>query len=131
MASVDEILAAINAPDDEADNETEVTDGADDNSTIKTLRSKLKEKQSALKALGVEVTELRDFKTTTVETGRTNTAKEVFKGLELPEETAALFLKVHEGDVTPEAIKQFVVDYKLPAKFEGSDTQQTTEQKSE
>lgn len=128
--SVEEILAAVQNETEETE-EPESQEAGDDNSVIRGLRAKLKEKNSALKTLGIEVAELREFKTEAVTSVRKNTAKEVFKGLELPEETADLFLKVHEGEVTPDAIRQFVVDYKLPAKLEGAENAPTTAQLSE
>lgn len=128
MDAVDEILAALNKADDESEEEPEVVE---DKSGDKAGNKVIREMRAAMKKQADELKELREFKTTTVETTRTNTAKEVFKKLELPEEQAALFLKNHEGDVTADAIKQFVVDYKLPAKSEEIEGTRSSESKSE
>lgn len=128
--SVEEILAAVQSDNDETP-EPEGQEGADDNSVIRSLRAKVKEKNSALKTVTEELARLKEFEQTTIQTARQTTAREVFKGLDLPAENADLFLKVHEGEVTPDAIKQFVVDYKLPAKLEGVEDAPTTAQMSE
>lgn len=132
--TADEILRALqNGGDTGEGGEGKVeANESDENSVIRGLRDQIKEKNAQLKTLGEEVGTLREFKTTVESERKTATVTDVFKGLGMDEDKAkaqsTLFLKVHEGDVTPEAVKQFLVDYKLVESIEGV---QTSEQNAQ
>lgn len=124
MDKIEEILAALDdSDDDKPDEPTSEDTPPKDNSAIKQIRAAVKEWEKRAKAAEAKVQEYETKE-------REATVKGVFKELELPEKQAALFLKTHEGDVTADAIKQFVVDYGLKDEV-ATETGGTTEEKSQ
>lgn len=129
MPSIDEILADLDASEDNAEVAGEDADNSTDNSAIKAIRAAEKEAKKQARELGKALKEAQAEIATFRNAERESTVKGVFAELELPEKQAALFLKTHEGDVTADAIKQFVQDYGL--KDLSAETGGTTEEKSE
>lgn len=129
MPTAEEILASLTASaDEEEQEEQEESPGAGDNAAIKAVRKSQREWERKAKALAKEVEELSAFKAQ-VETGaKVTSAEGVLKELGLSEKAAAkqseLFLKVHEGEVTPESVKQFALDYGLVDEEADGNTEQ-------
>jgi hypothetical protein len=117
MPIEDDILKAL-LEEAEGDSETETSSTESEN--LAKVRDWGKGWEKKAKELAKEVAPLREFKANAESEQRVGTAKSVFKELELPDEQVDLFLKVHEGDVTPEAIKKFVVDFRLKDLGEGA-----------
>lgn len=128
VATADEILAALAAGEEAPDEETPAGDGSE-NSAIKQIRESQKMWEKKAKELAKENKTLLDFKVQTEEKARRDTVSAVFTELELPEKQAELFLKTHDGEVTSDAIRQFVVDFGLKDLSEQGD--KTTEEKSQ
>lgn len=124
MPSIEEILADLEDDDSpkEPESSGEEQQTPSDNSTIRSIRQALKDAEKRAKAAEAKVLEFETEK-------RTNTVKGVFKELELPERQAELFLKTHDGEVTSDAIRQFVTDFGL--KDLSGETGGTTEEKSQ
>lgn len=139
--TAEDILRALTAASDDADdddadddqdegtpevesNEATQPDSAStvDTNKLKAVRDWGKNWKKQAKLLEKEAEELRAFKSTVETERRTNTAKAVFTELGLSEKVANLYLRIHEGDVDAESIKQFVVDYDLTPDTEGRGT---------
>jgi hypothetical protein len=120
MATVDEILASLEDSSGDASDGGDAGTGGDtpeptptETATIKAVREWGKSWEKKAKEALKQVADLEAYKTSVVEAERKATVSTVFKELELPEAQAELFLKVNEGEVTADAIKQFVTDYGL------------------
>lgn len=131
MPSIEEILADLEASETEepAGQEDETPAGTSESSAIKAIRDSQKSWEKKARELGKELKAAHAQITEFTTTKRTETAYGVFDQLELPKAQADLFLKNHEGDVTADAIRQFVTDYGL--KDLSAETGGTTEEKSE
>lgn len=103
------------------DHEDDTPDGAD-NQNFKQLRSYARKQEQRAKELEAQVAVLREEVT-----------KAVFERVGLSEKHATLFAKVHEGEVTADAVVQFATEYELPRKeaapapAEGEATPEVTE----
>lgn len=85
-----------------------------DSSVIKEMRKQLREAQKAQKDLNAELESLRTEK-------RTTATESVFETFKLPKTAVPVFLKIHEGDVTEEAVKEFAGSLGLLAPSEDAD----------
>lgn len=128
MPDIEEILAALADENDDGQSEEQAVPPTQ-TSQMKDLRDWGKQWEKKAKELARLNRELEEFRSKALEKERLVTVSAVFKELELPEKQADLFLKAHEGEVTADAIRQFVTDYGL--KDLSVETGGTTEQKSE
>jgi hypothetical protein len=88
---------------DADEDENSTPEGADGNQNFKQLRSYARKQEQLAKQLQAENLALK-----------TRVTESAFKEAGLSEKHASLFAKVHEGDVTPEAVIQFATEYELP-----------------
>lgn len=84
-----------------------------DNSTIRSLRAEIKRRDSDLRKAAKRLEELSEFQNEVESSRRQDAAKAAFAAKGLSEKHAGLFLKVHEGEVSDEAISTFVTQYDL------------------
>src|SRR5438874_2524726 len=108
MPTLDELL------DEESEETTEETAVSEtENATIKAIRESQKKWEKAAKDATKLLRESEAKVTAFESAARESTAKAVFKEIGLSEKQAGLFLRVSEGEVTPESVRQFVQDYEL------------------
>jgi len=111
--TVEEILRALEADDEPANGEETETPDAPENTTLKAVRDWGKGWEKKAKSFEKKVEDLEKFRTEVVERERKTVVTGVFKELGLPEKQADLFLKTNDGEVTADAVKQFVTDFGL------------------
>lgn len=125
MPTAEEILASLDVDDEGEQEESPEEQGRNENSAIRSARKAAKDWESKAKTLAQEVKDLQAFKAQVESSTKAASAKDVLAELGLNDKQASkqaeLFLKVHDGDVTPEAVKQFAVDYGLVDEGDGSD----------
>lgn len=114
----EEILAALQRADDLEEagaKDKPEADPADapESNTMKAVREYGDSWKKRARDAEKRLAELEAAVAERTEKERRTTVETVFKGLELPDKQVDLFLKVHEGEVTDESIKQFVQDYGL------------------
>lgn len=95
---------------EESGGSTPPKDGSD-SSVIKEMRKQLREAQKNQKDLTAELETLRTEK-------RTNEVGSVFEKFQLPKTAVPVFLKVHEGEVTEDAVREFAGSLGLTAPSE-------------
>lgn len=100
-------------PNEESGGSTPPKDG--DSSVIKEMRKQLRELAKAKKDSDAELETLRTEK-------RTNEVGSVFEKFKLPKTAVPVFLKVHEGEVTEDAVREFAGSLGLTAPSEDQDT---------
>lgn len=129
MPSLDELLAGLEDAPESADDGEDETPPANESPTIKQIRDAQKSWEKKARELGKELKATNEKLQAYETEKRETTVKSVFAELDLPEKQANLFLKTHEGEITPDAIRQFVTDYGL--KDLSEETGGTTEDKSQ
>lgn len=78
------------------------------------LRKYARKMERERNAFEKELTELRDFKSSIEGERKEATIKSAFEEVGLNPKHAALFSRVHEGEVTVDAVKAFASEYELP-----------------
>lgn len=112
MADEVDLTALLASLENEETDEGETTDGGENNA-IKQVRDHAKKLEKQLKSAAKELGELREFKQTVVADQTKATVQKAFTDAGLNEKHASLFLKVHDGEVTADAVKNFVTEYGL------------------
>lgn len=100
--------------DEQSGGSTPPTPKDGDSSVIKEMRKQLREAQKAQKDLNAELETLRTEK-------RTTSTEAVFEKFKMPKTAVPVFLKVHEGDVTEDAVREFAGSLGLTAPSEDTD----------
>lgn len=88
--------------------------GGEDSSVIKEMRKQLRELAKAKKDSDAELETLRGEK-------RQSEVGAVFEKFQLPKTAVPVFLKVHEGEVTEDAVKEFAGNLGLTTPAEDAD----------
>ena len=118
MSTVDELLAALQAEEEAAEaaasgDTGEGSNPAAESNVMKQIRDRNKALTKALKEEKARADAAEAYRVEVETAKNTALARNVFKGANLPEKQADLFLKIHQGEVTEEAAKQFIVDNEL------------------